>query len=93
MDKLKSWWNSFIASFHDSEIIWIARAKLFAGTTFTALQTSGVDVTSFVENPRIKTGLSILFAWLIVDGTVQEWARKRRADDLGPTDPADKGRA
>jgi hypothetical protein len=86
MDQIKIWWTKFHASFHDSETILFARVKLFLGMAFTAVQQSGVDVTSFVENNRLKVAIQVFFAWLIVDGTVSEWARKHRAEDLGPTE-------
>lgn len=75
MDKIKAW-------FKNSETIFIARLKLFSGLAFTAFQQSGVDIASVVESPKLQVALKLFFAYLIVDGTVSEWARRRNADDL-----------
>ena len=87
MNHIKAWWISFQHSFHDSEIILLARIKLFLGLGFTALQQSGVDVAGFVEDTRLQMALKVIFAWLIVDGSVQEWARRNRATDLNDPPP------
>jgi hypothetical protein len=89
--KIKSLFRSFTASFHDSETILIARIKLFLGMGFTAIQTSGVDIASlFVTNLRWQAAIRVFFAWLIVDGTLTEWARRNRNTDLeGPRDTRD----
>lgn len=83
MYHFKAWWTSFYHSFHDSETLLLARIKLFLGVGFTALQQSGIDVAGFVENPKLQMALKVVFAWLIVDGTISEWARRSRATDLG----------
>ena len=70
-DKIKRWF------WYSESIAW-ARVKLFVGTAFTAIQQSGVDLTSFFDSQRVKIAIQIAFAWLIVDGTVSEWARRRR---------------
>ena len=75
MDKIKDW-------FKNSETIFIARLKLMLGLAFTAFQQSGVDIASVVENPKWQIALRVFFAYLIVDGTMTEWARRRNATDL-----------
>jgi hypothetical protein len=98
MDKTRALLGKFHASFHDSETILIARIKLFVGLLFSAVQTSGVDITSFItDSPRLQTGLKVFFAYLAVDGTVGEWARRHRATDLDtpdehPSGPLDPGK-
>jgi hypothetical protein len=84
-------WTKFAASFHDSETILIARIKLFLGMMFTAVQTSGVDLAGFIsDRPGMQAGVRIFFAYLIVDGTMGEWARRNRATDLdAPRDTRD----
>lgn len=92
MSKLIEWWESwspsyhafkawqkFHASFHSSETIFIARVKILIGGGFTALQQSGVDVAGFVEDHRIQAGIRIFMAYLVFDGTLGEWARRRNA--------------
>lgn len=75
LDKIK-------AFFKNSETIFIARLKLAAGLIFTAVQQSGVDIASIVDNPKAQIALRVLMAWLILDGTLTEWARRRNATDL-----------
>ena len=65
----------------------IARIKLFLGMGYTVLQQSGVDIVSFVEDKKWKIALQLFFAWLVVDGTLAEWGRRRNADDLLPPPP------
>lgn len=72
-------WEKVKAWFKDSETLFIARVKIFVGTVFTAIQQSGVDLTTFVESSKVKVAIQIFMAWLIVDGTVGEWARRRRS--------------
>lgn len=79
-------WQKIKASFHDSETILIARIKMFVGMIFTAVQTSGVDLAGLItESAKVQAGLRVFFAYLIVDGTLGEWARRNRADDLDST--------
>lgn len=73
-------WCRFHASFHASETILIARVKFLIGSLFTALQQSGVDIASFIEDHRWQVALRVFMAWLIVDGTLGEWARRRKAE-------------
>lgn len=75
---IKNW---FTENWH-IETIMIARIKLIAGTLFTAVQQSGVDLAGFVENPKAQIAIRVMFAWLIVDGTLTEWARRRGATDI-----------
>lgn len=76
IDKIKSW-------FLHSEIIFIGRVKFLLGSIFTAVQQSGQDLASmFTEHPNLQIGIRVFFAWLILDGTLTEWARRRNATDL-----------
>lgn len=75
LDSIKGW-------FKNSETIFIARAKMTAGLLFTAFQQSGVDVASVVESPKLQIAVRVFFAYLILDGTLTEWARRRNAPDL-----------
>lgn len=64
-------------------IVW-ARIKLTLGMTFTAVQQSGVDIASIVSQDPIKqAAVRVGFAWLAIDGTLSEWARRHNADDIG----------
>lgn len=71
-----------LAWFKDSETIFIARVKVTLGVAFTAIQQSGVDLTSFTDRPGVKIAIQIFMAYLIADGTLGEWARRRRAADM-----------
>jgi len=83
--------DAISAFFKNSESIFIARMKLLLGGVFTALQTSGVDVSSLVtESPKWQNAIKVLFAWLIFDGTLTEWARRRNDPNLGKTDDQGK---
>lgn len=73
LDRAKPW-------FKYSETIFIARLKLTLGLVFTGIQQSGIDVASFVENQKLQMAIRIFFAYLIVDGTLTEWARRRNSD-------------
>jgi uncharacterized membrane protein len=76
-------WAKFAASFHDSETILIARIKMFIGIAFTAMQMSGIDLASLVtDSPRVQAAIKVFIAYLVVDGSVSEWARRNRATDL-----------
>ena len=66
--------------FKNSETIFIARVKVFLGVLFTAVQQSGIDVASVVDNPKLQMAIRVFFAYLIVDGTLTEWARRRNSD-------------
>ena len=77
--RIWAWYKPIHASFHSSETILIARIKIFVGIAFTALQQSGVDVASFVEDHRLQIAIRLFMAWLVVDGTVGEWMRRRNA--------------
>lgn len=60
----------------------IARIKMFLGLAYTVLMQSGVDVVSFVQDQKWKIALQLFFAWLAVDGSLAEWGRRHRADDM-----------
>lgn len=75
MNRIKAW-------FRNSETIFLARLKLMAGLAFTAVQQSGVDIASVVESPKLQMAIRVFFAYLILDGTLTEWARRRNAKDL-----------
>lgn len=65
----------------------IARIKLLLGGGFTALQQSGVDIASIVtNNEAYQAAIRIVMAWLVFDGTLSEWARRHKADDIGGPD-------
>lgn len=71
-----------LAWFKNSETIFIARVKVTLGLAFTAIQQSGVDLTAFTDKPAYKIAIQVFMAYLIADGTLGEWARRRRATDL-----------
>lgn len=75
MDKLKAW-------FKGSETIFIARVKMMLGLGFTAVQQSGVNLASIIDNPKLQIALQVFMAYLVLDGTLSEWARRRNATDL-----------
>ena len=75
-------WSKIVRFFHDSETIFIARTKYTVGLAFTAYTQAGLDLSPFLTNAKWIFVSKILAAWLVLDGTVSEWARKRRADDM-----------
>lgn len=62
----------------------IARIKMFLGTAYLTMQQAGVDISSFIADPKVKVAVQLFFAWLVVDGTLAEWGRRHAADDLEP---------
>lgn len=69
--------HKLYASFHDSEIIWWARAQVFCGALYEVLQR--VDITPLIGNARYVT------YYMIANGLLSEWLRRRRTDaDLNP---------
>jgi hypothetical protein len=74
--------KTILAWCKDSETIAIARAKFIIGAVFTAVQQSGVDLTALTDKPGYKIAIQVFMAYLVVDGTLTEWARRRRAADL-----------
>jgi hypothetical protein len=68
----------------DSETILIARAKFAVGTLFQVM--SQMDVTPLLSilhiDPKYLIVWQILSAWLIADGLMCEWARRRRDPDM-----------
>lgn len=80
MDKIKRW-------FLDSETIFIARLKVFFGTIALAIQFSGVDFSILTDKPALQIAIRVASAWLIMDGGITEWARRRNATDLDPGQP------
>lgn len=75
-------WDSIKDWFKHSETIFIGRVKMALGLGFTAIQQSGVDIASIVDSPRLQIALRVFFAYLILDGTLTEWARRRNAPEL-----------
>ena len=74
-------WDRILLWFKGSETIFIARMKAFLGLAFTAVQQSGQDLAAFfTDHPNLQIGIRVFFAYLIVDGTLGEWARRRGAD-------------
>lgn len=62
----------------------VARVKLLLGIGFTAVQTSGVDMASWLtKNDAYQNAIRIGFAILAVDGTLSEWARRHKDSDIG----------
>ena len=61
----------------------IARLKLVVGTAFTGLQQSGVDVAGWVTTRvEYQNAIRVFMAILTLDGTLSEWARRHKADDV-----------
>lgn len=70
--------------FKGSETILIARFKLAVGTFFTVA--ASMDPTPFLALLNIDTKWApvwqLFSAWLMADGLMSEWARRRNATDL-----------
>lgn len=82
--------SKFIASFHDSETIWWSRIKTAVGTILLAVLNSGADLSVWLS-PRWFVVWQIAAAWLMFDGGLSEYARRRRTDDdLNPLPPKDE---
>lgn len=68
----------------DSETILIARVKFAVGTLFQVL--SATDITPLFNlmhvDPKWIPVWQIGAAWLMADGMMSEWARRRRDGDM-----------
>lgn len=79
-DRYWTWRNNEGRIIHT--LVW-ARIKLLLGLGFTGIQQSGVDVAALVtQKAEYQAAVRIAFAILAVDGTLSEWARRHKADDL-----------
>jgi hypothetical protein len=68
MQRLKAWWASFYASFHDSTVIVFGRLQVFFGIVFLVLQS--VDLSPLLP-PKYLT------LWLVFSGIITEALRRR----------------
>ena len=66
--QIKTWWEEFHASFHNSETIWWARTQLVVGAVWTVLITTDLS-------PAISG--KWLTYWLVFSGVVTELLRRR----------------
>lgn len=90
MQRLKGWWISFHASFHDSETILWSRIKVAVGLIFVA--TMGFDMSTIITDPHWLLVYKVASVFLMADGGFSEFIRRNRATDLeggvdAPTEP------
>jgi hypothetical protein len=71
-------WSRVVSFFKDSETIFIARLKVLIGGLFLAVNQAGIDVTEFGLDHKYQTVFTVACIWLAADGTLGEWARRRR---------------
>jgi hypothetical protein len=68
----------------DSETILIARTKFAVGTLFQVV--SQMDVTPLFNllhvDPKWLPVWQVASMWLMADGLMSEWARRRRDDEI-----------
>ncbi len=76
--KFKSWFDSFVASFHDSEVLVWSRVQFLVGVVWAVL--SQTDLSPVISDPKYLT------YWLIANGVITEYLRRRRADDFHSED-------
>jgi hypothetical protein len=71
IQQLRLRYQQFHASFHDSEVILWARLQFLFFAIYTGLQ--GADMSAFISDRRL------LQLYLIANGVIGEYARRRRA--------------
>jgi hypothetical protein len=71
---LRDKWDYTYGSFHGSEVLIWSRFQVAFGSIWLAVSQS--DLSPFISNPKFLSG------WLIFNGFVTEYLRRRRAEDF-----------